>query len=234
MTMNDTNHAATERKKVNQRDLAADRTKSEILAVATEEFATNGFTGARVDAIAERIRTSKAMIYYYFGSKDGLYIAVMENVYSSIREAEENIQLDHDGPARQTLRTYIESTFEYHERFPMFSRIISIENINNAAFLKMSQSIKAKNRPVLQTLERILERGIAEGSFRPDITPLDLHYLISALCIYRVSNRQTFGTIFDVDFADEAVRDRQRELAVQGVLLLLAPQNELLPVAPAA
>jgi AcrR family transcriptional regulator len=212
---------APEPKRTNQRDLAAVRTRSEILQIATEEFALHGYTGARVDAIAERMRVSKAMIYYYFTNKDGLYLAVLEHVYSLIRDAEEATRLDYESPAEQLLSRYIENTFEFHENNQVFSRIISIENIHNAAFLKKSPTIKATNRPVLETLTSILHRGIAAGTFRRDIGAVDLHYLISALCIYRVSNRHTFGTLFDVDFAKKSTRKKQRMLAVESVLTLL-------------
>ncbi|WP_409241951.1 TetR/AcrR family transcriptional regulator, partial [Caballeronia sp. INML3] len=107
--------------------MAAVRTRAEILQIATEEFALHGYTGARVDAIAERMRVSKAMIYYYFTNKDGLYLAVLEHVYSLIRDAEEATRLDQESPAEQLLSRYIENTFEFHENNQVFSRIISIE-----------------------------------------------------------------------------------------------------------
>ncbi|MGF6768144.1 AcrR family transcriptional regulator [Paraburkholderia sp. GAS199] len=209
-------------KRANQRDLAAERTRAEILQIAVDEFASHGYTGARVDAIAERMRTSKGMIYYYFTNKEGLYTAVLEHVYSLIRDAEEATRIDLDTPAEDLLRAYIENTFEFHERNLVFSRIISIENIHNADFLKRSPTIKATNRPVLDTLKNILERGVEAGTFRGDVTPVELHYLISALCIYRVSNRQTFGTLFDVDFASKKTRARQKTIAVEAVMKLLA------------
>lgn len=71
-----------------QRD--AERTRAELLAVATEVFAESGYSGARVDEIAERTRTTKRMIYYYFGGKEQLYLAVLENAYRGIRDAEQS------------------------------------------------------------------------------------------------------------------------------------------------
>jgi AcrR family transcriptional regulator len=222
MPSHKTDHApVASRKRANQRDLAAERTRAEILQIATEEFALHGYTGARVDAIAERMRVSKAMIYYYFTNKDGLYLAVLEHIYALIRDAEETTRLDHDSPPEQVLSKYIENTFDFHENNQVFSRIIAIENIHNAAFLKKSPTIKATNRPVLETLKSILDRGVAEGTFRKDVSPVDLHYMISALCIYRLSNRQTFGTLFDYDFASKTTRKKQRMIAVESVLALL-------------
>lgn len=203
------------------RDLAAERSRREILQIATNEFALHGLAGARVQAIAEQMRTSKGMIYYYFGNKEGLYLAVLENVYASIREAEDNAHLDPSMPADTMLQAYIELTFDYHDHFPVFSRIISMENIHNARFLKRSAKIKLENLPVLATLQRIIDRGISSKIFRPDVSATELHYMISALCVYRVSNRSTFGAIFDVDFEDPDVRCQQRRLAVDAILGML-------------
>ena len=208
--------------KENLRDLSAERTRQEIIGVATEEFATHGLTGARVDEIARRTRTSKAMLYYYFGSKNGLYLAVMEDVYASIRKAEEAAHIDHGATAAQMLRAYVENTFDYHAEFPLFARMISIENIHNARFLKQSQQVKEMNRPLLETIKTILDRGVAEGAFRKDVKPLELHYVISSLCIFRISNGQTFGAIFDVDLASPAIQKRQRKLVTETVLGLVA------------
>jgi AcrR family transcriptional regulator len=217
---------SAELKKENLRDISAERTKQDIIQVATEEIATHGLTGARVDEIAKRTSTSKAMIYYYFGSKNGLYLAVMDNIYANIRKAEESAHIAPDAPASSMLRAYVENTFDYHAEYPLFARMISIENIHNASFLKQSIKIKDMNRPLLLTIKSILDRGIAEGTFRKDVKPLELHYVISALCIFRISNGQTFGAIFDVDLHSAPWRKRQRKLVVEAVLGVVAKRAD--------
>src|ERR1700755_902533 len=84
--------AAAEPPRERRRD--RERTRAEILEVATREFAEHGFSGARVDEIAEQTRTTKRMLYYYFESKEGLYVAVLERAYAGIRAAEQEIDVD--------------------------------------------------------------------------------------------------------------------------------------------
>ncbi|MFZ2295737.1 MAG: TetR/AcrR family transcriptional regulator [Polaromonas sp.] len=206
---------------LNLRQRAAERSKREILLAAAEEFASHGLTGARVDAISEKTRTTKAMIYYYFGSKEAMYAEVLEEVYNSIRRSEDGIRVEPTTDAEELLTAYIENTFDFHEKYPLFSRIISIENINNASTLRESTRIRGINRSVIDKLGQILALGVATGQFRKDVTASELHYLISALCIYRMTNRLTFGMLFNVDFASTRVRNRQRRLAVESVLSML-------------
>src|SRR5262245_45800018 len=146
----------------------------DILAVATEEFAINGLSGARVDQIAERTRTSKRMIYYYFKGKEGLYQAVLEKAYMDIRALEEKAKLL-DMEPRAAMRKLIELTFDYDETHPMFISLVSVENIHRAKHLTNLTSIKDLNQSVIRTLTSILERGRKEGVFRADLDPVDVH-----------------------------------------------------------
>src|ERR1044072_8432215 len=109
----------------------AERTRADILAVATEEFAQNGYAGARVDEIAAKTRTTKRMIYYYFGGKEQLYVAVLERAYTVIRELEQRLDVEHLEPA-EAIRQLAELTFDHHEAHPDFIRLVSIENIHRA------------------------------------------------------------------------------------------------------
>ena len=117
-----------------QRSRDAERSKQDILAIATEEFAVNGLSGARVDQIAERTRTSKRMIYYYFSGKEGLYQAVLEKAYLDIRTLEERSKLLELEP-REAMRKLIELTFDYDETHPQFISLVSVENIHRAKHL---------------------------------------------------------------------------------------------------
>src|ERR1044071_2700034 len=185
----------------------------DILAVATEEFAINGLSGARVDQIAERTRTSKRMIYYYFGGKEGLYEAVLEKAYSDIRNREARSNLLELEP-REALRKLIELTFDYDETHPHFISLVSVENIRRAKHLSGMKKIKEMNATVIRTLAGILERGSKQGVFRSDLDPVDVHLLISAFCFFRVSNRFTFGAIFDRDLSDPKLRKRHKRLII--------------------
>ncbi len=112
-----------------ERSRDRDRTQAEILDVATREFAEHGYSGARVDEIAERTRTTKRMLYYYFGSKEGLFVAVLERAYAAIRAAEREVDVEHLDPVA-AIRALAELTFDHHEAHPDFIRLVSIENIH--------------------------------------------------------------------------------------------------------
>jgi AcrR family transcriptional regulator len=202
----------------NTRKPDAARTRQDILDVARAEFTSHGLTGARVDAIAEKTRTTKRMIYYYFGSKEGLYAAVLEQAYAGIRIAEAQLDLGTQDP-ETALRHLIEFTFDYHDAHPDFVRLVAVENINQGQFLARTEKIQNVNAHALTTLSTILEKGRAGGMFRKDVTPLDVHLMISGLCFHRVSNRYTFGTIFSVDLTDPTLGKRHRKMVADAVIL---------------
>ncbi|HEY8611818.1 MAG TPA: TetR/AcrR family transcriptional regulator [Roseomonas sp.] len=203
-----------------QRD--PEQTRREILDVATAAFAQKGLAGARVDEIAARTRTTKRMIYYYFGSKEGLYGAVIERAYGGIRDAERDLQLD-ALPPLQAMCRLVESTFDYHHANPAFVRLVSVENIEEARHVHASATIARRNAEVVATMGHLLERGAREGCFRAGIDPLDLHILINGVSFHRVSNRHTLQAIFGRDLRDAAVARAQREMLVQAVLAFLRP-----------
>jgi AcrR family transcriptional regulator len=197
-----------------------ERTKQNILDVATIEFAANGLAGARVDAIAAKTQTTKRMIYYYFESKEQLYAQVLERAYAGIRTIEERMDLDRLDP-ETALRRLVEFTFDYHDAHPEFVRLVAIENIHNAVHVKGSLSVQKTNRPALAVVKHLLSRGYKAGVFKREIEPVDLHMMISALCFYRVSNRQTFGALFECDLNDPRVRERQRRMITDTVTSFL-------------
>lgn len=179
-----------------------------------------GLSGARVDAIAERTRTTKGMIYYYFGSKERLYIAVLERAYLTIRSAEGSARIL-SLPPLEAATALVEASFDFHWHNPHVGRLISIENIHHARHARLAPRIREENRIAITTWEAILASGRAAGLFRTDIEAVDLHALVSSLCVYRVTNRPTFQALFDLDFADEAVRVRHRGFIIEMVLGLL-------------
>jgi len=197
-----------------------ERTKAEILAIAREEFAAHGLSGARVDAIAARMRTTKRMIYYYFGSKEGLYLAVLEQAYAEIRAIEQELDLARLAPA-EAIRRMIDFTFEYHESHPDFIRLVSIENINQGRYIAQSETIQNLNTAVTEALAAILRRGQKDGVFRKDIDAVDVHMLISAFCFFRVSNRHTFGTLFGWDLTAPELRKRHKRMIGDAIIGLL-------------
>jgi AcrR family transcriptional regulator len=196
------------------------RTQANILEVATKEFATHGLSGARVDAIAEQTRTSKRMIYYYFGGKDGLYQAVLENAYSVVRAVEADLALETQEP-ESALRNLVEQTFENDDMNEAFVRLVSIENIHRGEHLNTTGPLRDINKGIIRIIERILARGQAAGKFRSDLDAIDVHMAISALCFFRVSNKHTFGKIFKVDLSHPRRREKHKRMAVDAILGLV-------------
>ena len=195
----------------------ADKTRANILAVATREFARNGFNGARIDAIAARTSTTKRMIYYYFGGKEPLYIAVLEAQYARIRESERSLGLDAMEP-EQAIRRLAEFTFDYDHANPEFVRLVAVENIHHAKHLRKSAAIRDVNMQIIETLDGVLKRGRRAGAFAANVDAVDVHMLMSALCFFHVSNLHTFGTIFRRDFLSAEVRARHRRLVADFIV----------------
>lgn len=195
----------------------AERTRAEILEVATREFSDKGYDGARVDEIAAKTSTTKRMLYYYFGSKQKLFVAVLERAYAGIRSIEQQLDVEHLDPV-DALRQLAELTFDHHESHPDFIRLVSIENIHRAEHIARSEALSNLADPALDVLSTILERGRATGKFRDDVDPLDVHMVISAFCVFRIANRHTFNAIFHRDMLDRGRRDHYR--AMLGELVL--------------
>ena len=200
----------------------ADQTRRDILAAATAEFSEKGYAGGRVDEIAARTRTTKRMIYYYFGGKDGLYAAVLEAAYGGMRDAENALRLG-DLPPVEAVRRLVETTFDHHAAHPEFVRLVSGENIEGARTVSGSATIKQRNAAVIGAVAALLRRGEAEGAFRGGVDPLDLHMLISAFCFHRVSNRHTLRAIFGEDPTAPARAEAHRRVVVEAVLRYLRP-----------
>jgi AcrR family transcriptional regulator len=197
-------------------------TRRNIVEVATHEFARKGYSGARVDAIAERTRTSKRMIYYYFGSKEGLYLAVLEEAYSGIRRTEATLDLE-KLPPDAALRTIVGFTFDYYNKHPEFVRLVMNENIMDGAHMARSKTIRKLNVTVIDAMRRIVSRGQKARLFRRDIDPIELHMSISALGIFNVANRATFSTIFKRDMTTPRALAKRREEVVEIVLRHVRP-----------
>jgi AcrR family transcriptional regulator len=192
-------------------------TRRNILEVASKEFALNGLSGARIDEIAARTRFSKRMIYYYFGDKEGLYLRALENAYREVREAE--AQLDTEGLTPvAALARLVEFTFDHHHRHEEFIRMVMIENIHHGQYLEQSEVIRELNITAIDHIARIYARGVEAGVFRPGLDPVEIHWEVSAICFFNVSNRATFSKIFDRDFGAPAQLERLKRNAVEMLL----------------
>lgn len=189
-------------------------TQNNIVEVATREFAEYGLSGARIDEIAAKTKSSKRMIYYYFGDKEGLYLRVLEAAYSKVRAIEATLHLDDLAPM-EALRRLVEFTFDHHNSNEPFIRLVMIENIHHGEYLSRSKAIQGLNVTAIETISRLYERGVKARVFRRGIDPIDLHWHISALCFFNVSNRATFSKIFSRDLKSKKAFAHLREQAVE-------------------
>ena len=193
----------------------------DILTEATAEFARHGLAGARVDTIAARTRTSKRMIYYHFGSKEGLYAAVLDHAYRSIRGPSDDAPLA-ALPPLQALARFAGTAFDIHVDHPEFVRLVMYENLLDARFLKELPELAQLNRRGLANVSDILARGQADGSLRADLTPMDVYAMLIGQCFHHVSNRASFQVLFGAGGTGDAdaprARAHRRQMVVDSVL----------------
>jgi len=184
----------------------ADRTQQSILAAATAEFAAHGFGGARIEAIAERAGVNKKLIYYYFEGKDELFLAVLEQTYADIREAERELLLEEADPL-QAIESLVVFTWRHYLAHPEFLALLNSENMLGAGHLKRSPRIRQMNSPLIDGLARVLERGEKSGELRGGIDPMQLYISIAGLAYFYLSNKHTLGTIFGRDLMAKGALD---------------------------
>lgn len=191
-------------------------TRDELLTAATEEFAEKGLAGARVEEIAAHTATSKHMIYYHFGSKEGLYTAVLERAYSEFRLAEGATDYDALPPAR-ALEQLIGNTFDVHGAHPNIVRIIMAENINRGEHIAGIDSFDQRTL-ALDTMRRILDRGAADGSLAKGLDALQVHLTVSALSFHYFANAHTYGHVFGLNPHEKDAIARRRDEVIKTVM----------------
>lgn len=175
-----------------------EKNQARILAAATDEFARHGLGGARVDRIAARAGANKRMLYYYYGNKDDLFLAVLEAAYAQIRNAEKALHLADLAP-REAMRKLVEFTWTYYLEQPEFMTFLNSENLHRARHIKRSKSIVAMHSPFVAMIEGVLERGVHAGDFRAGVDPVQLYISIAGLGYFYLSNRYTLSAIFKRD-----------------------------------
>jgi TetR/AcrR family transcriptional regulator len=194
-----------------------ERTRRRILDAATVEFARHGLGGARIDRIARRAGANKRMLYYYFGDKDGLFLAALEGRYAHIREAERALQLEHLEP-RAALDRLVRFTWDYYLEHPEFLTLLNSENLHKGRHLRNSRRVQALHSPLVGMLRQVLRRGARAGVFRRGIDPVQLYISIAGEGYFYLSNRYTLARIFGRDLmTPRALAARARHMS--GVML---------------
>lgn len=186
----------------------ADRSQLAILAAARDEFARYGLAGARVDRIAANAKLNKRLIYYYFSSKDELFLAVLEGAYADIRQAEQKLHLTSLAPP-EALKRLTEFTWNYYIEHPEFLTLLNSENLHQARHLTVSTRIREMNSPLIQTLGEILEQGRSAGIFRGGVDPVQLYISIASLAYFYLSNHYTLSAVFGRDLMSAKARSER-------------------------
>ena len=194
-----------------------ERNRGRILAAALEEFSRFGLGGARVDRIAARAGANKRMLYYYFGNKEDMFLAVLESRYEHIRRAEQGLRLGDLDP-RQGMRRLIAFTWNYYLQHPEFLTLLNSENLHRARHLQRSRQIAAMNSPLVEMLRDLLTRGVQKGQFRRGVDPVQLYISIAGLGYFYLGNRHTLSTIFERDLL--APRSKAERLKHMTALVL--------------
>jgi AcrR family transcriptional regulator len=194
-----------------------ERTMAGILEVARAEFSEKGLAGARIDAIAAATKTSKRMIYYYFGSKEGLYLAVLEESYREMRQTEAELHLE-DLPPEDALRKLVAFTFDHHHGNEHYIRLVMSENMQRGEYLRQSKIIQKLNVPAIDAIQKLYDRGVKLGVFRSHLDPVDIHQSISALTFFNMSNQHTFGLIFKTDTQSAKALTARRDSVIEMVV----------------
>ncbi|WP_299141155.1 TetR/AcrR family transcriptional regulator [uncultured Tateyamaria sp.] len=217
-----TAQSTTPERKVRKRD--ADATRGRILAAAKTEFAKLGLAGARVDEIAERAGSNKRMIYHYFGGKEALFCAVLEEVYLDIRNAERALELD-ALPPRDAMERLVRFTWDYYLANPEFITLVNSANLHKGKHLEGADRLKLRQREFVDMVQRILDRGVESGVFRAGIDPIQLNITIAAIGYYYLTNRHTGGILFQRDYMGDAALEARLAFNIDTILRLISSED---------
>lgn len=196
--------------------------RSAILAAARSEFSGKGLAGARVNEIAALAGVNKQLIYYYFGSKNDLYRAALEAVYTEIRTLERGLNLGGMKPV-EAMAALIGFSFDYLACHPDFIGLLNHENAQGAGHVRASTAIRATNSPLVELIGKTLRRGIAAKAFRRAIDPVELYISVAGMSYFFFSNRLTLSSIFARDLAAAEVVQSYRRHVVSFAMAGLRP-----------
>jgi TetR/AcrR family transcriptional regulator, upper aerobic nicotinate degradation pathway regulator len=203
------------------RELAAQATRDSILKAATKVFAKHGFDGGRVEQISKAAKSYDRMIYYYFGSKEGLFIAVLEEMYARFNAAESDLVLELDEPV-DALEAIVEFMASYYQKHPEFVTLLNAENLHRGKHISKSLRAAEYSSPAIAVLDGVLKGGAAKGRFRSDVRARDIYLMIAALGYFYVSNRFTLSAFLGEELDTAEASASWRRFIVDAVLRTVA------------
>jgi AcrR family transcriptional regulator len=200
------------------------RTQAEILLVAIDEFAEHGFHGARIGRITQAANCNSRMIYHYFGSKEGLYVAVLDRVFEDIRKQEADLKFDEGDPAEK-MNELVTFTYDYFMTNGQFRKLTRNENLLNGKYIKQSEAIRDMSQPLIVALGKLLDRGFECGAFTRKPDPVQLYLSIVALSAHHLNNAATLGLVVGQDLNNPEWQAERRVHAVDTISSLLGMKD---------
>lgn len=219
------------------RELAAQATRENILRAATKVFAKHGFAGGRIEQISRAAKSYDRMIYYYFGSKEGLFIAVIEGMYRRFNDAESRLVLDVQQPL-EALRAITRFMWDFYLRNPEFITLLNTENLHRGKHIAKSLRAREYSSPAVSVLGQVLASGAQQGVFRNDVAARDIYLMIAALGYFYLSNRFTLSAFLGEELETASALAHWERFLTDTVLRAVAPEAPAnlpiaLPISPA-
>ncbi|BEP94593.1 TetR/AcrR family transcriptional regulator [Acidovorax sp. A79] len=213
-------------RKTGVRELAAQTTRDNILKAATKVFARYGYEGGSVEKISKAAKSFDRMIYYYFGSKEGLFIEVLEEIYRRMNDAESKLNLDVDNPG-EALQAVIRFVVGYYRKHPEFVTLLNTENLHKGKHISKSMRAREYSSPAIEVIRRVLESGQAQGAFRQDVSARDVYLLIAATGYFYMSNRHTLSAFLGENLEAPEALAHWESFVIDSVLRTVAPGPSL-------
>lgn len=211
--------AASRRPRV--RELAAQATQENILRAATKVFAKHGFAGGRIEQISKAAKSHDRMIYYYYGNKEALFIAVIEDTYRRFNEAESKVVLNFDDPV-EDMKTLVRFMWSYYRQNPEFITLLNSENLHLGKHISKSLRAREYSSPAISLLGRVLAKGVETGAFRQDVRARDIYLMSASLAYFYVSNRFTLSAFLGEDLEAPAALAHWEQFITSAVIRQVA------------
>lgn len=202
-----------------------DNTRRDILDAARAEFAKAGLAGARVDTIAEMSGANKRMIYHYFGGKEQLFAAVVEDAYTRIRGQEQELALT-ELPPKEAIKKLVEFTWKYYLENPEFITLVNSENLHQARHIAGNKQLRKMQKAYVDSVKGILDRGVASGDFRPGVDAVHLCITIAAVGFYYLNNQHTGSEIFGFNFMSRDALAARLKFNIETVMRMVLAHPE--------
>jgi AcrR family transcriptional regulator len=207
------------------RAAAAQATQGAILRAATKVFAKHGFAGGSVEQISKAAKSYDRMIYYYFGSKEALFIAVLEEMYRHFNEAESKLALSADEPL-ESLTAVIRFMWNYYEKNPEFITLLNTENLHRGRHISKSLRAREYSSTAIEILGRVLASGATKGLFRSETSARDVYLMIAAMAYFYLSNRYTLSAFLGEELDTAAAKAHWEAFVIDAVMRTVAAARD--------